>query len=147
MLIGQRKSSNERDKEEEQRLRSVISRNREMPVIPEDYDGERLAVPRSSEKGIEEFMTRIFHADEAMETLKRSPLQRILMDAICVPQYLIDNLARPPIMPSEGQMYLLAVSGAGQGLVGNEENGDPERCFFALYEVNIIVDFEYGKIY
>ncbi len=124
VLIGQRKSTNERDKEEEQRLRSVISRNREMPVIPEDYDGERLEVPKSSEKGIEEFMTRIFHADEAVKALKRSPLQRILMDAICVPPYLIDNLARPPIMPSEGQMYLLAVSGAGQGLVGNEENGD-----------------------
>ncbi len=124
VLIGQRKSSDERDKDEEQRLRSVISLNREMPVIPEEYDGERLAVPKSSEKGIEEFMTRIFHAEEAMETLKRSPLQRVLQDAICVPPYLIDNLARPPIMPSEGQMYLLAVSGAGQGLVGNEENGD-----------------------
>lgn len=124
VLIGQRKSLDERDKGEEQRIKAIISRNREMPVIPEDYDGERLAVSRSSEQGIEEFMTRIFHADEALEILKKSPLQRILQDAICVPPYLIDNLARPPIMPSEGHMYLLAVSGAGQGLVGSEENGD-----------------------
>lgn len=124
VLMGRKKQDRERSREEEKRLKSIISLGMEMPVIPENYQGERLVVVKSAERGIEEFMTRLFHADEAMEVLERSPLQRVLKDAISAPPYLIDNLSRPPIMPSEGQMYLLAVSGAGQGLVGNEENGD-----------------------
>lgn len=45
-------------------------------------------------------------------------------EKIFVQPYIVDNLGRPPVIPSEGQMYLLAVSGAEQGIVGKEENKD-----------------------
>lgn len=95
-----------------------------LDFLPKDYQGERILIPKSSEKGIEEFMNRIFDDKEAGKTVEKSPLQEMVFERLLVPPYIIDNLGRPPILPSEGQMYLLAVSGAGQGLVGKEEDED-----------------------
>lgn len=124
VFIGVKKRKDETDRDEEKRLFSIISQNENIPILPIEYTGIPIQVPKSMENGVDQFMTRIFHAEEAAEVLTRSPLQRLLQSAIQVPPYLIDNLGRPPIMPSEGHMYLLAVSGAGQGLVGSEKNGD-----------------------
>lgn len=124
VLIGMKKRHPEPDKEEEERLFDILSLNENMPALPEKYAGEKILVPKSSEAGIEQFMPRVFQAEEAMDVVLKSPLQKVLMSALQVPPYLIDNLGRPPIMPSEGHMYLLAVSGAGQGLVGSEEKED-----------------------
>ncbi len=124
VLIGRKKEKNECSKEEKQRLRDMLSEEEKIPVLPEDYSGERIMVPKSHEINISEFMTRIFHAEEAAKFLIGSPLQEMAQEKVRTSPYIINNLGRPPIIPSEGQMYLLAVSGAGQGLVGNEENGD-----------------------
>lgn len=124
VLIGRKKGKSVRSEEEERRLYDMVSDKEKIPVLPEDYSGSRVMVPKSCEMNISEFMTRVFHADEAAEFITASPLQEMAREKAKVPQYIINNLGRPPIIPSEGQMYLLAVSGAGQGLVGSEENGD-----------------------
>lgn len=124
VFVGIRKEKPEKGAAAERKLRKAVSVEEEIPLIPEDYSGEKILVPRSSESGVTEFMPRVFREDEAAGAVRESALQGLVRDKVMVAPYLIDNLGRPPIMPSEGQMYLLAVSGAGQGLVGSEENGD-----------------------
>lgn len=124
VLIGIKKRKAEEDEKEEKRLFSIMKQNEDMPILPTEYSGSLLSIPKSLESGIAEFMPRVFNPVEAESILVASPLQTVLRTAIQPQAYLIDNLGRPPIMPSEGHMYLLAVSGAGQGLVGNEKNGD-----------------------
>lgn len=109
--------------EEMEKLRNRLKEEC-LELLPENYSGERIQVPRSSEKGIDEFMNRVFDEKEAGKVVEKSPLQDMVMERLFVPPYIVDNLKSPPIIPSEGQMYLLAVSGAGQGLVGKEENKD-----------------------
>ena len=123
VLMG-RKSDGGTDASLKERIYGILKDADGMQVLPRDYDGEKLMVPRSFEKNITEFMNRIFDYGEAGKTVRSSPLQDVVRDRLFVPPYVIDNLGRPPVMPSEGQMYLLAVSGAGQGLVGKEENRD-----------------------
>lgn len=122
VLMGRRSESG--DEAAKDRLASVLKEADSMQVLPQDYDGEKIVVPHSFEKNVTEFMNRSFDFVEAGKALKESPLQDLVKDRLFVPPYIIDNLGRPPVMPSDGQMYLLAVSGAGQGLVGKEENGD-----------------------
>lgn len=123
VLFGRKKESAANEQEVD-RLKAIMADASTMPLLPESYEGEKIQVPRSSEKNILEFMNRVFDEKEAGKTVEKSPLQNVILDRLFIPPYIIDNLGRPPIMPSEGQMYLLAVSGAGQGLVGSEENGD-----------------------
>lgn len=123
VLFGRKKEA-AIEKSEKERMKALMADPGVMPLLPEDYDGKRMQIPKSSEKNIAEFMNRVFDDKEAGKTVEKSPLHGIVADRIFVPPYIIDNLGRPPIMPSEGHMYLLAVSGAGQGLVGSEENGD-----------------------
>ncbi len=124
VIIGVRKEKSGKDDAAEQQLKGRASVEEGIPLLPEDYSGEKILVPRSLESGVTEFMPRVFREKEVADIVQVSPLQEMVRDKVAVPPYLIDNLGRPPIMPSEGQMYLLAVSGAGQGLVGSEENGD-----------------------
>lgn len=124
VLIGTKKQKAERNLSEEEHLQGVMQVEENISKLPKDYSGERIPVPKSSESGIGEFMSRIFHAQEAANFVKSSSLQILAHEKIRIGEYVIDNLGRPPILPSEGQMYLLAVSGAGQGLVGNEKDGD-----------------------
>lgn len=123
VLFGMKRES-ATQKSEEERLTALMADANIMPLLPESYDGKKMQVSKSSEKNITEFMNRVFDDKEAGKMVENSPLQSFVADRLFVPPYIIDNLGRPPIMPSEGQMYLLAVSGAGQGLVGSEENGD-----------------------
>lgn len=122
VLIGRKWECHDVVKEvEKQKLRLEEGH---LELLPTDYDGEKVRVMKSFERNIEEFMNRIFDAAGAAKAVAKSPLQEMVLERIMIPPYIIDNLGRPPIMPSEGQMYLLAVSGAGQGLVGKEDNKD-----------------------
>lgn len=123
VLMG-RKKEGTADKAEKERIAGILKDAGSMELLPMEYNGEKLVVPRSFEKNITEFMNRSFDYVEAGKAVRSSPLQDMVKERIFVPPYIIDNLGRPPVMPSEGQMYLLAVSGAGQGLVGKDENHD-----------------------
>lgn len=122
VLFG-RKRGNADPQDEAEKLQNQLKEENLQP-LPENYSGERMRILKSSEKGIEEFMNRKFDEKEAGRVVEKSPLQEMVMEKLFVQPYIVDNLGRPPIIPSEGQMYLLAVSGAGQGLVGKEENKD-----------------------
>lgn len=124
VLIGKKKPKNERDKETRKRLQQTAAEPDGFPELPEQNPGERIRVPKSSERNLYQFMTREFQPELARNCVLKSSLNQMVMEKVRVPKYQIDNLGRPPIMPSDGQMYLLAVSGAGQGLVGSEENQD-----------------------
>lgn len=124
VLIGRKKEKYESSREEEQRLHGMVLEKERIPLLPENYSGERIMVPKSQEANVDEFMTRVFHAEDAAGFIAGSPFQEVAREKVRISPYIINNLGRPPILPSEGQMYLLAVSGAGQGLVGSEENGD-----------------------
>lgn len=122
VLMGRRSEGSEED--EKERLAGMLKEAGSMDILPQDYSGEKIMVSRSYEKNVAEFMNRSFDFTEAGKAVRQSPLQDLVKERLFVPPYIVDNLGRPPVMPSEGQMYLLAVSGAGQGLVGKEENGD-----------------------
>lgn len=124
VLIGTKKAKNSLDREEKKRLQNTAVDPEGFPVLPERYDGKKVRVPKSMEQKLYQFTTRVFHPEESQECINNSLLNKMTMEKLRVPQYHIDNLGRPPILPSDGQMYLLAVSGAGQGLVGSEENHD-----------------------
>ncbi len=123
VLMG-RRSEGGTESSAKEKLAAALKDADSMPVLPQDYDGEKIKVPRSFEKNISEFMNRSFDYAEAGKVVRNSPLQDMVKDRLFIPPYIVDNLGRPPVMPSEGQMYLLAVSGAGQGLVGKEESRD-----------------------
>lgn len=124
VLMGRRCEGGEDRIVGKDRLAGMLKDVEGMDILPQDYDGKKIAVPRSFERNVTEFMNRTFDFAEAGKTIRESPLQELAKDRLFVPPYIVDSLGRPPVMPSEGQMYLLAVSGAGQGLVGKEENGD-----------------------
>lgn len=113
VLIGRKKEKRGKAEEDEDRLYKIVSDKDKIPALPEDYFGTRLMVPKSHEINIDEFMTRVFHVEEAAQFLTGNPLQELARERTRFSPYIINNLGRPPIIPSEGQMYLLAVSGAG----------------------------------
>lgn len=124
VLFGMKKPKSEMDKEGRKNLQKAAMEPDGFPELPEQYNEVKIRVPKSSERNLYQFMTRDFHPELAEQCILKSPLNHMVSEKVKVPKYQIDNLGRPPIMPSDGQMYLLAVSGAGQGLVGSEENRD-----------------------
>ena len=82
----------------------------------------------SPASGVDLFAPRIFNSAEAYEYLAVNGLGQELDAAIgrriSTPKFTDGELLRPPIPPKKDSLYLLATSGAGQGLAGSEEAGD-----------------------
>lgn len=95
-----------------------------MERLPEDYQGEKIKVLSSSKDSIRTFICKEFHPEQVMQTVYESPLQPLLGEKLKFPAYGVENLERPPIMPCNNQLYLLAMCGGGEGLAGTEENQD-----------------------
>ena len=87
-----------------------------------------IEVPPSPASGVDLFAPRIFNSAEAYEYLAVNGLGQELDAAIgrriSTPKFTDGELLRPPIPPKKDSLYLLATSGAGQGLAGSEEAGD-----------------------
>ncbi len=94
VLIGRKKGKYERNEEEEQRLYDMVSDQEKIPALPEEYKGECIVVPKSHEARISEFMTRVFHAGDAAECLRTSPLQEMVKEKIRVSPNNVVNLSR-----------------------------------------------------
>ena len=95
-----------------------------IPLLPKCYTGEKITVYPSPNKGVAMFCKKIFDAEKAEMSLRKSVLKGLVNQKIEVQKFITDRLSRPPIMPNAGQMYLMAISGAGQGRVGTEEAKD-----------------------
>ena len=93
-------------------------------ILPEHYGGKKIPVFPSNRKNISEFTAKHFNEERVRKGLAGSPLDKLVAEKIVPAAFIADQLSRPPIMPNQGQLYLMAVSGAGQGLVGSPENRD-----------------------
>lgn len=96
----------------------------DMEELPKDYQGEKIRVLPSAKDSIRTFLCKEFHPEQVIGTVHESPLLSLLGEKLKFPAYGIGNLERPPIMPCNNQLYLLAMCGGGEGLAGTEENQD-----------------------
>lgn len=105
-------------------LDKVLKDGNKLPLLPSNYEGEKIIVNPSSNKGVTTFQAKFFDIEKAEESLKNSILHSLAEEKLKVQKFITDRLSRPPIMPNAGQMYLMAISGAGQGRVGTKEAKD-----------------------
>lgn len=103
-----------------------------IPVLPFDYDGERIEVPPSTLSMLSTFHTVDFPARDALRAMQDGPgLARSIMQTFhkaldrefSTPSWTGNISGEPPIHPSKGSMYLLGVCGMGAGLCGDENEG------------------------
>lgn len=97
----------------------------EYPYLPENMEQviERYEVLPSKESDIEYFASMKFNPEEAVENLRSSSLYEIFSKDVFQKKYSGCDLSRPIVPVSKDISYLLAVSGGGQGLAGNEDEG------------------------
>ena len=122
VLIGRKIKGGEVEKKD--LIQRGLKNAEKIPLLPKDYPGEKISIIPSAGQMITEFRSRYFDAEKGKLALKKSTLETVLKDKLQVDKFITDRLGRPPIMPNAGQMYLMAISGAGQGRVGTEEAGD-----------------------
>ena len=147
VLIG-RKKKEKYDKEALFKLQRELEEER-IRILPEIFTGERIKIGPSNEKNVKQFLTKEFDAERAVHLLLKSPLSGLIGERTKVKSYTVDNLNRPPILPCNGQLYLLAVTGGGQGKVGNEESKDLhlQRGVAKVVSKNeIVTEEETGKM-
>ena len=123
VLIG-RKVKDKAGQEKEEEIRQILKTPERIPLLPECYEGEKIKVLPSMDKDITDFKNKIFDFKKAKKALRGSMLEHLVTEKIEQKKFIADRLMRPPIMPNAGQMYLMAISGAGQGRVGTVEAGD-----------------------
>lgn len=95
------------------------------PYLPQKVEevSERYEVMPSKDSDIELFTTMKFKPEEAKESLQTSPLFDYVGEQSFQKKYSGCDLNQPIVPVSKDIAYLLAVSGGGQGLAGNEEEG------------------------
>jgi hypothetical protein len=95
-----------------------------IPLLPTEYDSSKIKIKPSSSENIEYFSTKDFNLTEARNNLFRSSLYKMSSSKLSQTEYSSCSLSSPPIKLKKDLMYLLAVSGGGEGMAGSEENGD-----------------------
>lgn len=122
VIIGRRtKKSNATEKN---LLRETFSLDGALQELPMHYTGKKVKVYSSKTKDITEFTAKNFNEERIRKSLRESPMEKMIMERIIPKPFISDQLNRPPIMPNHGQLYLMAVAGAGQGMAGTSENRD-----------------------
>jgi len=121
VLFGRRKKQ---DMQPEEISRLIQVEVDELEELPAEYNGERIAVLPSKKEDIKTYICKHFNAERVLDTVSKSALQDIMRKKLKTPAYGVGGLGRPPIMPCNNQLYLLAMCGGGEGLAGSEENKD-----------------------
>lgn len=124
VLIGRKMKERKNEERDVRESFKAFGSPEEIPMIPENYTGDRIKVFPSCGKNISDFKNKVFDAQKARKILQGNQLEDLVISRIEQQQFITDRLSRPPIMPNAGQMYLMAISGAGQGRVGTEEAKD-----------------------
>ena len=98
---------------------------KDVPYLPMSRDEVKrpLMAVKSSESAVEYFTTLEFNRKKAGEYLSCSSLDGKLGEFM-VKKYTAGMIGRPPVPLKKDLLYLLAVAGGGQGLVGSNENQD-----------------------
>lgn len=120
----------------------------QIELLPEHYDGEKIKVKASCNRMVTDFQSIQFDALKGKLFLKKSVLKDVVKTKTSMEPYSNDCLLRPPIMPNAGQMYLMAISGAGQGRVGTEKEKDQhlQRGTVKTVEESEIYTDEEGRL-
>ena len=117
-------------KEEMDQIRSRYDDVEKIPALPEHpevSDEEKILVPTGAASDVSLFAAKNFDINAARKTLSKSmgqELKRCFDDRIAIKPYGTTSVFRPPIPMKADSMYLLAVSGGGQGLTGSVETND-----------------------
>ena len=122
VIIGRR--TKESCASEKNLLKGQFSTSEKLQELPMHYSGKRVPVYPSNRKDITEFTAKHFNEERIRKGLVGSPLEKMVLERIIPKPFISDQLNRPPIMPNQGQLYLMAVAGAGQGMVGSSSNRD-----------------------
>ena len=84
-----------------------------------------IPVPATDSNNITLFASKQFDLTSASEAISASQdICRIIDESVSVPRYVVNSLGRPPMPLKKDSLYLLATSGAGQGITGSVETGD-----------------------
>ena len=102
-------------------MEDFIQRLQEMQDLPEHYTGKKLRVPTSNIESLKMFTSAEFHPEDVYTSLANSALRK--REEILKPKEFGNSVGHPPIKLKKNLLYLLAVSGSGQGLVGDEKAG------------------------
>ncbi|MDD3361822.1 MAG: DUF6094 domain-containing protein [Hespellia sp.] len=124
VLIGKKRRKEKRDPNKVVDMQDIFKNKENFELLPMNGTDRKISVLPSYNKEVTQFTTKTFDAQRALQKVSRSSLSEMVSERIKQPKYLADDLMRPPIMPNAGQMYLMAISGAGQGRVGTKEGRD-----------------------
>lgn len=109
-------------------LRKATLDNTEvLPSREELSTYEKLVVPGTKEADVTLFAETVFDAESAYELLQNRRPQAVtegIGKSLSIEPYSVNSIGRPPIPLKKDFLYLLATSGAGQGLTGSVETGD-----------------------
>lgn len=103
---------------------STIDSLEKLPYLPTEAPEKRIKVMSSKVEDIEYFTTLAFDAAKAGEHLRNSSLYELLGEKAFIPSFSATELGHPPMPLKKDLLYLTAIAGGGQGLVGSEENKD-----------------------
>lgn len=93
-----------------------------MPELPKKWNGERIEVPDSYPESIQIFSQAEFNPDMFITGINSSRLRQVTKQQIIQKRFGVDDV-HPPIQLKDNLLYLLAVSGEGQGKIGDESAG------------------------
>jgi len=120
-FIGKRKTSSY----DNDVLNEYLGRKKEdFPLIPKQWDKEKIIVGESKEENITFFTSLIFDEKLGYENLLKMKPQKNNLKNIAIEPFKDDELSNPPIMPNENSLYLLSTLGCGSGITGTAEDKD-----------------------
>lgn len=126
VIIAARRRSFGYMKEWMERFRKNIEDLSKLPYLPAlgVEMKTKIPVPTAPKEEIEYFTTLKFDVQLAGRELLKSPLYALIGEKALVPKYLATELGNPPVPLKKDLLYLCAISGGGQGLVGSTETND-----------------------
>lgn len=93
-----------------------------IPVISADFDGKKIVVPPSLSKNVNLFAQKDFRAEEVWNYIINGepPIYKRMENYLTEEQYSNDKYFHPPIQPKNDSLFLMAMTGVGEGVAGIE---------------------------
>lgn len=126
VICGRKIPYRQVSKEELEETRLKWGNVEDIPILPGDFP-EKIPVPEAPSDAVKVFAKRIFDAEEAAKRLDEAfpeDILKVFDDNVSMEEYSAVDIGHPPIPLKKDSLYLLATAGAGQGLAGDEANGD-----------------------
>ena len=124
VLIGRKEKERDVDVKQFLKMQKNLSSPENMLLLPTRFEGNRVKVNPSLNKDVNVFKNKEFDFERAKKALEGGVFEKLVKEKITQSEFILDQLEQPPIMPNAGQMYLMAIAGAGQGIVGSSESQD-----------------------